>query len=77
MPSKKPYPRVRDIEEAILAVLSESPLIHPGDLPTAVREKLEERGFCTVHVSTKRIWRVYESAVRAKRMPDYLDIVKS
>jgi len=77
LPAKKPYPRVSDIEDAILAVLSENLLIHPGDFPSAVREKLEEKGFCTIHVNTKRIWRVYESAVRAGRMPDYLDVVKS
>jgi len=75
MPRRKPYPRNKDIRQAIIEVLNEG-LIYPQELIEEVKKKLEERGFYTGLVSTKRIWRLYEEMVRKGFIPDYLDVVK-
>jgi len=75
MPHKKPYPRNKDIRQTIIEVLNEG-LIYPQELIEEVKKKLEERGFYTGLVSTKRIWRLYEEMVRKGFIPDYLDVVK-
>ncbi len=75
MPRRKPYPRNKDIRQAIIEVLNEG-LIYPQELIEEVKKKLEERGFYAGLVSTKRIWRLYEEMVRKGFIPDYLDVVK-
>lgn len=72
---KKPYPRNRDIGEAIIAVLAKNPLLHPADLYLNVVEELERRGFYAGLVTEKRVWRVYEEMVRKGEMYDVLDVV--
>ncbi len=73
--SKRPYPRNDDVREAIIAVLSSNPLIHPADFPERVFEMLEERGFYTGHLTVKRIWRLYEEMVRNGKIIDVLGVV--
>ncbi len=72
---KKPYPRNRDIGEAIARVLAENPLIHPAELYGEVVVRLEEMGFYAGLVTEKRVWRVYEMMVRRGEIYDVLDVV--
>ncbi len=75
MRRKRPYPHNKDILEAIKKVLSREPWINPLDFPDKVREQLERDGFYTGLVSTRRIWRIYEEAVRRGFIRDYLGVV--
>ncbi|WP_069806938.1 hypothetical protein [Vulcanisaeta thermophila] len=75
MVRRKPYPHNTDILNAIMRVLSREPLIKPMEFPDKVRRELENEGFYVGLVSTRRIWRVYEDAVRRGFIYDYLGVV--
>lgn len=75
MVRKKPYPHNNDILNAMLRVFSREPFVKPIDFPDKVREELEKEGFYVGLVSTKRIWRIYEEAVRRGFIYDYLNVV--
>jgi hypothetical protein len=72
---KKPYPHNSDIINAIMNVLSKEPFIRPIDFPDKVKAELEKEGFYIGLVSTRRIWRLYEEAVRRDILYDYLGVV--
>ena len=72
---KRPYPHNSDILNAMLRVFSREPFIKPMDFPDKVREELRKEGFYVGLVSTKRIWRIYEDAVRRGFIYDYLGVV--
>jgi len=73
---KLPYPRDRDIEEAIKALAGSLALIPPWEFTSTVKEELKRRGFFVGLVTEKRIWRVYELMVRRGTIYDLLDVVK-
>ncbi|MGC8542469.1 MAG: hypothetical protein ACP5NQ_00905 [Vulcanisaeta sp.] len=75
MVRKKPYPHNNDILNAMLRVFSKEPFIKPIDFPDKVREELEKEGFYVGLVTTRRIWRIYEEAVRRGLIYDYLGVV--
>ncbi len=74
---KKPYPRNSDIENAILKLFSQNPLVKPEEFVDSVRSVLESDGFYTKLVTPKRVWRIYEDMVKKGKMYDYLLVLKN
>ncbi|RLF11079.1 MAG: hypothetical protein DRJ62_04170 [Thermoprotei archaeon] len=72
---RRSYPHLSDIAEAIYEVLSRE-FVKPQLFYDKVKLKLEEKGFCTIHVTVKRVWRVYEDMVRRGRIYDVLGVVE-
>ncbi|AJB42922.1 hypothetical protein TCARB_1886 [Thermofilum adornatum 1505] len=74
--SKKPYPQNDDLVNAILKVLSKAYTMTPDEFPEAVKKQLEEEGFYTGLVTTKRIWQLYEKLVRNGQAVDVFGVVQ-
>ncbi len=72
---KVKLPSSRDLAEIVAEAALQARGIDPADFPQIVLQLLEERGFYTKYVSEKRIWRVYESLVRRRVIPDTLGVV--
>ncbi|MEM2362423.1 MAG: hypothetical protein QXP47_01895 [Candidatus Nezhaarchaeales archaeon] len=72
---RKGYPNTSDIEEAIIEVLTNED-IKPAQFYDKVKAKLETKGFKTVYMTIKRVWRIYEGMVRKGRMYDVLGVVE-
>ncbi len=73
---KKPYPKNKDVQDAIMEVLSKEIIEHPEFFPDYVYKRLEEKGFYTKLLTVKRIWKIYEEMVKKKWLYDVLDVVK-
>lgn len=73
---KRPYPHNTDIKNAILEVLARDPLVKPDEFVERVKKQLEEKGFYAGLVTPKRVWSVYEKAVREGDLFDYLGVVQ-
>ncbi len=71
---KKPYPSARDIVQTVMEAI-ESFYGHPDEFPDYVLRLLETKGFCTRHVTVKRIWRTYETLVKRGIIRDKLNVV--
>ncbi|MEM0217596.1 MAG: hypothetical protein QXM73_02445 [Candidatus Nezhaarchaeales archaeon] len=72
---RKGYPHTSDIEEAIIEVLANE-YIKPEQFYDKVKAKLEAKGFKTMYMTIKRVWRIYEEMVRKGRMYDVLGVVE-
>lgn len=72
---KVKLPSSRDLAEIVAEAALQARGVDPSEFPEIVLKLLEERGFYTKYVSEKRIWRVYESLVRRKVIPDTLGVV--
>lgn len=72
---KVKLPSSRDLAEVVAEAALQARGVPPEEFPNIVLKLLEERGFYTKYVSEKRIWRVYESLVRRRVIPDTLGVV--
>jgi hypothetical protein len=72
---KVKLPSSRDLAEIVAEAALQARGIDPAEFPEIVIQMLEERGFYTKYVNEKRIWRVYESLVRRRVIPDTLGVV--
>lgn len=68
-------PSSRDLAEVVAEAALQARGVPPEEFPSIVIKLLEERGFYTKYVNEKRIWRVYESLVRRRVIPDTLGVV--
>jgi len=73
-PRRGRRPARSDIMRAVAEVAS-GPLIRPEEFPDLVRERLEQQGFNTSHLSDKRVWATYEEMVRRGKLRDYLRVL--
>lgn len=73
---RRRYPSTRDIAEAVREVALMSRGSDPSEFPEMVREYLERQGFYVGLVTDKRVWRVYETLVRRRVIPDTLGVVE-
>jgi len=74
---KKGYPHNSDIMEIIMEILNKEIFIKPEDFYDKVKAKLEEKGFKTSFLTTKRVWRIYEEMVKKKIIYDFLEVMKN
>jgi hypothetical protein len=74
---KKGYPHNSDIIEVIMEILNKEIFIKPEDFYDKIRAKLEEKGFKTSFLTTKRVWRIYEEMVKKKIIYDFLEVMKN
>jgi hypothetical protein len=74
---KKGYPHNSDIMEIIMEILNKEIFIKPEDFYDKIRAKLEEKGFKTSFLTTKRVWRIYEEMVKKKIIYDFLEVMKN
>ncbi len=72
---KVKLPSSRDLAEIVAEAAMMARGVDPSEFPQIVIQLLEERGFYTKYVNEKRIWRVYESLVRRRVIPDTLGVV--
>ena len=72
---KVKLPSSRDLAEVIAEAALQARGVPPEEFPNIVIRLLEERGFYTKYINEKRIWRVYESLVRRRVIPDTLGVV--
>ena len=68
-------PSSRDLAEVVAEAALQARGVPPEEFPGIVIRLLEERGFYTKYVNERRIWRVYESLVRRRVIPDTLGVV--
>ena len=68
-------PSSRDLAEVVAEAALQARGVPPEEFPNIVIRLLEERGFYTKYVNERRIWRVYESLVRRRVIPDTLGVV--
>ena len=68
-------PSSRDLAEVVAEAALQARGVPPEEFPNIVMRLLEERGFYTKYVNERRIWRVYESLVRRRVIPDTLGVV--
>ncbi|RZN55859.1 MAG: hypothetical protein DSO09_01905 [Candidatus Methanomethylicota archaeon] len=74
---KKGYPHNSDIMEEIMEILNKEIFIKPEDFYDKIIAKLEEKGFKTSFLTTKRVWRIYEEMVKKKIIYDFLEVMKN
>ncbi|MCQ5336911.1 MAG: hypothetical protein NO475_01780 [Candidatus Methanomethylicia archaeon] len=74
---KKGYPHNSNIMEIIMEILNKEIFIKPEDFYDKVKAKLEEKGFKTSFLTTKRVWRIYEEMVKKKIIYDFLEVMKN
>ncbi|MCQ5341393.1 MAG: hypothetical protein NO483_06825 [Candidatus Methanomethylicia archaeon] len=74
---KKGYPHNSNIMEIIMEILNKEIFIKPEDFYDKIRAKLEEKGFKTSFLTTKRVWRIYEEMVKKKIIYDFLEVMKN
>jgi hypothetical protein len=74
---KKGYPHNSDIIEVIMEISNKEIFIKPEDFYDKIRAKLEEKGFKTSFLTTKRVWRIYEEMVKKKIIYDFLEVMKN
>jgi hypothetical protein len=74
---KKGYPHNSDIMEVIMEILNKEIFIKPEDFYDKIIAKLEEKGFKTSFLTTKRVWRIYEEMVKKKIIYDFLEVMKN
>ncbi len=72
---KYKLPSSRDLAEIVAQAALQARGINPEEFPSIVIQLLEEQGYYTKYVNEKRIWRVYESLVRRRIIPDTLGVV--
>jgi hypothetical protein len=68
-------PSSRDLAEIVAEAALQARGVDPQEFPQIVITLLEERGFYTGYINEKRIWRVYETLVRRRIIPDTLGVV--
>jgi hypothetical protein len=74
---KKGYPHNSDIMKVIMEISNKEIFIKPEDFYDKIRAKLEEKGFKTSFLTTKRVWRIYEEMVKKKIIYDFLEVMKN
>jgi hypothetical protein len=74
---KKGYPHNSDIMKVIMEISNKEIFIKPEDFYDKVKAKLEEKGFKTSFLTTKRVWRTYEEMVKKKIIYDFLEVMKN
>jgi hypothetical protein len=74
---KKGYPHNSDIMKVIMEISNKEIFIKPEDFYDKVKAKLEEKGFKTSFLTTKRVWRIYEEMVKKKIIYDFLEVMKN
>jgi len=72
---KVKLPSSRDLAEIVAEAAMMARGVDPAEFPEIVLKLLKEKGFYTKYVNEKRIWRVYESLVRRRVIPDTLGVV--